>query len=245
MKSVRMALGPSGESRVEALAVPALGPHAGAAGAQPLQGAARGASFGELGVGTQGSPPAVRMLRFVLAGELVIETDAGTVRLGRGDLALLEPGVAPVAIDAPARARFLDLEVDASWQPAGVVPPMLDRGSQTEHVRRRMYVDGGHAHFAEFDPVVDPSPQAVDDASFLSLPGGVASDWHTEEGISLVVVLAGGFELEVSGHGAAQVFSAGDICLVDDRSGRGHLTRTHGETWFAALALPLDHRWQR
>jgi hypothetical protein len=80
---------------------------------------------------------------------------------------------------------------------------------------------------------------------FMGLSPDQFGDWHTEEATSLVVVLAGGFELEVGGDGGAtEVFRAGDVCLVQDHSGQGHISRTHGETRFVAIAVPEEHVWR-
>ncbi|WGY00356.1 hypothetical protein QI633_17640 [Nocardioides sp. QY071] len=245
MTSYHLARHATGAPRLASLPLPALGPQAGVGDARPLGPAALAVSFGELAAGATSGPPDAATLRFVLAGELVVATVAGTARLVAGDVVLFDPTASPAVLEASGAAvRFVDLEVDAAWVPQGVVLPPLERAARAEPSSLRMDVEDGHAHLAAFVPVPDGSRQAVMNASFLCLPGEVASDWHTEEGISLVLVLAGGFELEVSGRGGARLLAAGDLCLVDDRSGRGHLTRTHGETWFAAITLPIDHAWQ-
>jgi uncharacterized protein YjlB len=80
---------------------------------------------------------------------------------------------------------------------------------------------------------------------FTCLSPDQFGDWHTEEATSLVVVLSGGFELEVGGDGGAtEVFRAGDVCLVQDHHGQGHISRTRGETRFVAVAVPEEHVWQ-
>jgi hypothetical protein len=51
--------------------------------------------------------------------------------------------------------------------------------------------------------------------------------------------MAGVLEIEVS-DGEVRVFRPGDMILVEDTSGRGHISRVPGEERGYALALPLS-----
>jgi hypothetical protein len=147
------------------------------------------------------------------------------------------------------RGETLLIEVDVAdeWVPEGVVPPAIEEGRRSADEAanvKRMFVADLKAHFGPLDELFSKDPGTNEDnqvlaLSFMSLSPRSFGDWHTEERTSLVVVLAGGFELEVGGGGGSvEVFWPGDVCLVEDHEGQGHITRTHGETRFAAIVVP-------
>lgn len=255
MKSVRLRVDGSGQSQITSLQLPmpTFGPTASADEiGEPIGAEANGASFERLSQGSDEPGPRRRVLRFVLQGDYVLTASNGSARLEPGDVVLVDDlDSLGHRVYSQTGAVLLDIEIGPGWLPSGTVPPPLAGNNQGQRVPRfrRMYVESGQAHFADFadfdDVLESVGSFPVDGLNFICLSAGVASDWHTEPGVSLVVVMEGGFELEVSGHGGAQVFLAGDFCLVDDRSGKGHLTRTHGETRFAALALPSGGHWTR
>lgn len=249
-----IAIRPDGRngSRIEALTVPSpvLGP--GATGTEdagtPIGDSALSVSLSRLHPQEEEAPgPSMRCLRFVLDGQLHLTASGEKVHLGRGDVVLVDDlSASGHQVSTPTGATLLNVEIDDRWVASGTVPPPVAVTPSSPKVLR-LYVEDGLAHLedlAGFDR--DDAPlQRVEKLNFLCLTDGVASDWHTEEGISLLIVLAGGFELEPSGKGGRQVLRAGDVCLVDDRRGKGHITRTHGETRFVAIRLPEDHLWRR
>jgi len=72
-------------------------------------------------------------------------------------------------------------------------------------------------------PIVDAQK-----LGFLTLPRGYSSVWHPAPGKRFVVVLSGLVELEV-GSGERRKLGAGDVVLVTDVQGRGHITRVLGK----------------
>lgn len=55
-----------------------------------------------------------------------------------------------------------------------------------------------------------------------------------------VVMLRGAIEVEVS-DGTRRRFEPGDLVLVTDTSGRGHVTTAAGDPPFEALFVPMPH----
>jgi quercetin dioxygenase-like cupin family protein len=147
--------------------------------------------------------------------------------------------------------RLIEVEVDETWDPAGSAPPAIDEGARGPRDRpslSEMYVQDARAHLRDFERLFPGAPgtsadQPVLAMTFMCLSPGLFGDWHTEKTTSLVIGLAGGFELEVGGEGRRRVLRAGDLCLIRDDEGQGHISRTHGETRFVQLVLPTDHRW--
>ncbi len=193
-----------------------------------------------------------RRLLVVVSGVLQVLVPDMRARLGAGDVLLVDlpdPVEAPAQIRAATACSYLEVELDAAWQPVGTVPPPLDEGRRTAGTAPRllrMFSDGEVAHLARFDELFSEphSPaQDVNALSFVCLSPSMHSDWHTEPGTSLLVVLAGGFEVEVGGDGGRRTLRAGDICLVEDFEGQGHKSSSDGETRFAVLSLPRDNQW--
>lgn len=194
-----------------------------------------------------------RRLLVVISGDLQVLVPAMRASLGPGDVLLLdvaEPLDAPVELRAGTPSAYLDVEVEEAWLPAGIVPPALEEGRRTARTAPRllrMFSDGEVAHLAVFDELLAAAAtdQDVTALSFVCLSPGMGSDWHTEPGVSLLVVLAGGFEVEVGGTGGRRTLRPGDVCLVEDFDGQGHKSSSDGETRFAVLSLPRDHAWPR
>ena len=73
---------------------------------------------------------------------------------------------------------------------------------------------------------------------FLTLPRGFSSEWHPAPGKRFVVVLSGLAELEV-GSGERRKVGQGDVVLVTDVQGRGHITRVLGKKDVIAAWVPV------
>jgi quercetin dioxygenase-like cupin family protein len=186
-----------------------------------------------------------RRLVFVVDGEPSVMTTYMQTTLGRGDVLFLDGADRETfTISAGSDCRFVHLGVTDDWTPEGVVAPPID-DERGQPLVQHMFVEDERAWFRDADALFDDdAPRPVARAMFMCLSPDQFGDWHTEVATSLVVVLAGGFELEVGGGGGeAKVFRAGDVCLVQDHSGQGHISRTHGETRFVAISVPEEHVW--
>jgi hypothetical protein len=73
---------------------------------------------------------------------------------------------------------------------------------------------------------------------FVTIPRGSSSDWHPAPGKRFVVVLSGLAELEV-GSGEKREVGPGDVVLVTDVQGRGHVTKVLGKQDVIAAWVPV------
>ncbi len=70
-------------------------------------------------------------------------------------------------------------------------------------------------------------------------PGGRFSDWHTAPRRQYVITLSGQGELEVAGGKKIPV-GPGHIELVEDTTGKGHITRVVGTEDRVTLQIPIS-----
>jgi hypothetical protein len=68
---------------------------------------------------------------------------------------------------------------------------------------------------------------------------GTVQDWHTAPRRQYVITLSGQAELEVSGGKKVHV-GPGNIDLVEDTTGKGHITKIIGNEDRITLTLPLS-----
>jgi len=117
----------------------------------------------------------------------------------------------------------------------------------------RVYTDAtGETHFeqmglsftsADYAPPAPPidvstfGPAAA--YGFLRVRSGWYGDWHPVPRRQLHVYLASELELEVS-DGEVRTLRPGDVVLVEDTTGRGHISRVVGEAdmLIAVIQLP-------
>lgn len=72
-------------------------------------------------------------------------------------------------------------------------------------------------------------------------PPGRVADWHTAPRRQYVITLSGHGELELSGGKKIEV-GPGNIELVEDTTGKGHITRTVGTEDRVTIQVPLSER---
>jgi quercetin dioxygenase-like cupin family protein len=72
-------------------------------------------------------------------------------------------------------------------------------------------------------------------------PPGRVADWHTAPRRQYVITLSGHGELEISGGKKISV-GPGSIELVEDVTGKGHITRTVGDEDRVTIQIPLTGR---
>lgn len=63
------------------------------------------------------------------------------------------------------------------------------------------------------------------DVIFRTMPGNYDMDWHNTDVCQYVVILSGAVEMEI-GSGEKRIFKQGDIVLSEDKTGRGHKSRS-------------------
>ncbi len=129
----------------------------------------------------------------------------------------------------------------------------------------RVYSDAkGESHFenvtipfnlADFAPPAPPISvtDAINTAAFvlISSPSGWFGDWHPTPTRQYIIMISGELEAEVS-DGEIRRFKKGDMVLLEDTSGKGHVTRvvskerafciaiTLGSSSKATVASPVD-----
>jgi quercetin dioxygenase-like cupin family protein len=79
----------------------------------------------------------------------------------------------------------------------------------------------------------------VSGAELHRAPAGRVTDWHTAPRRQYIITLSGRGELEVSGGKKISV-EPGHIELVEDTTGKGHITRVVGTEERVTLQIPLS-----
>ena len=74
---------------------------------------------------------------------------------------------------------------------------------------------------------------------FSRRPPAPASDWHVGPRRQFVITLSGRAELEVAG-GKKVAVGPGHINLIEDTTGKGHITRNLGPDNRVVVTIPLD-----
>ncbi len=98
----------------------------------------------------------------------------------------------------------------------------------------RLYTgDDGESHFQDTHISV-PGTSGIGGISetigatgviFRTMPSDYDMDWHNTDTRQYVVIVSGAVEMEV-GSGEKRIFSQGDIVLSEDKTGRGHKSRS-------------------
>ena len=103
------------------------------------------------------------------------------------------------------------------------------------------------SHFEELDIPLVPAAYGCESAPvpargviFRENPDGTWADFHTAPRRQFVITISGVAELEC-GDGTRRRFGPGDILLVDDTTGQGHITREiQGPRRIIFLPLPQE-----
>jgi hypothetical protein len=155
-----------------------------------------------------------KLAHVVLVGTLVVIWRAGT----DGDVAVAQ-GRRPVVItriftgpDGLAHAEDIELKLNA-------------RG-----VSEMLKATGAEFSVRPPTPGANPRNSGASDAND---PG-----WHTGPARQFVITLSGSSEVEVSG-GVHVLAGPGHINLIEDTTGKGHITRNFGPDDRIALTIPL------
>jgi hypothetical protein len=111
------------------------------------------------------------------------------------------------------------------------------RGEETMRYTRIYADENGESHFGDVDiplqsvafappaPPLDVSaPFAAQRALVASMPVGWDGGWHPAPCRQLCFLLSGELEVEV-GDGKMRKLATGDVVLLEDLSGKGHVTR--------------------
>ena len=116
----------------------------------------------------------------------------------------------------------------------------------------RIYSDAdGESHFedvsvdvspVEFAPPAAPlnmaAPLQAERTILCAIPAQWVGDWHPTPRRQFYIQLSGALEIAVS-DGEKRRFSAGGIVLLEDTTGRGHLSRAVGAAGVDAVFVQL------
>jgi quercetin dioxygenase-like cupin family protein len=124
-----------------------------------------------------------------------------------------------------------------------------DEGSSQKRkpvVITRLYTGSdGQTHAEEIEATFTAGPneifkmRGITGAELHRAAPGTVNDWHTAPRRQYVITLSGQGELEVSGGKKIPV-GPGHIELVEDTTGKGHITRVTGTEDRVTLQLPLS-----
>jgi len=101
--------------------------------------------------------------------------------------------------DADGESHFKDVEVE--FQETDFAPPAM--------------------------PLQVSSFMPAAECGFINMPPGWYGDWHLAPRRQFVIHLSGQIETRAS-DGEARTFGSGDILLMEDTSGKGHISRVVG-----------------
>ena len=89
----------------------------------------------------------------------------------------------------------------------------------------------GQTHFEDLtipaEEIQNVAIQAGSDMVFRRFHPDYYSDWHTAPRRQYIFMLSGQMEIGI-GDGTTRRFGPGDVVLADDRTGKGHTTRSLG-----------------
>jgi hypothetical protein len=151
------------------------------------------------------------------------------------------------------RAWFIGtglLGLSVLMQPAQSAEDAASAQKHKSVVITRIYTGpDGQSHAEEIEAKFAPGGDnevhklmATSGAELRRAPPGRVSDWHTAPRRQYVITLSGHGELELSGGQRVSV-GPGNIELVEDTTGKGHITRTVGTEDRVTIQVPLsDHQ---
>lgn len=93
----------------------------------------------------------------------------------------------------------------------------------------------------KFVPAPDGTEQSdfkVTNLRFFRWPPGHVNDWHPAPQKQYVITLSGRGEVEIAG-GQKVIMEPGRIILAEDLTGKGHITRTVGNSVWVRVTIPL------
>ncbi|MCE5299045.1 MAG: cupin domain-containing protein [Methanoregulaceae archaeon] len=73
---------------------------------------------------------------------------------------------------------------------------------------------------------------------FYTFEPGWFGDWHPAPARQFLALMTGAVEMETT-DGTVKKFLPGDLVLLQDTSGRGHLTRNIGDGYASFLVVPV------
>jgi hypothetical protein len=155
-------------------------------------------------------------------------------------VAIGAPGLLPHGDEAhPAAAATRVLSFTHLWADANGVSHFRDEKLSFEAATPQNPTAGTTSH-------TNPDPEALvalplrgaTGATFLYLKRAAVEDWHRAPRRMYLIAVQGMSEVTVS-DGEVRRFGLGSIVLMDDLTGKGHITRAVGNVDHIALTIPV------
>ena len=161
----------------------------------------------------------------------------------------------PRAVRATARTFFVALVLALGAAPTHQATA-ADQPAMTQAPKKLMYSRlytsaDGNSHFAdeELPLAKSGSPGAegslavnrlgdIKGAMVASLPAGATEDWHVAPRRQFMFCLRGIVEV-TAGDGTKRRIKPGEFLLLEDLTGKGHVTHSAGTEDHVALAIPV------
>ena len=111
-----------------------------------------------------------------------------------------------------------------------------------------LYVDGqGETHFRDIEvDWVEEGPGGklsrrlpATGIIFRATPGTYDYDWHPAPRRQYIINLDGGVKITAS-DGESRIIGAGEVLLVEDTSGKGHLSKSVSGKMRRSVFVPID-----
>ena len=150
------------------------------------------------------------------------------------------PGLSPHSDEAhPASASTRVLSITHLWADAQGVSHFRDEKISFEAATPENPTAGTAAR-------TNPDPEALvalplrgaTGATFLYLKRAAVEDWHRAPRKMYLIAVQGMSEV-TAGDGQVRRFGLGSIVLMDDLTGKGHITRAVGDVDHIALTIPV------
>ncbi len=107
----------------------------------------------------------------------------------------------------------------------------------------RLYTgDDGQSHFEDQTLSSHPAlteSQATSHISFVEVPVGTFMDWHPAPRRQYIINLDSGVRLTAS-DGESRTIGAGEVILVEDTTGKGHLSKAIDNQVRHCIFVPID-----
>ena len=89
------------------------------------------------------------------------------------------------------------------------------------------------------DPPIMASLPGASSATLLLLKAGQVEDWHNAPRKQFMFVVQGASQVTAS-DGTVKEFHAGELVLLDDTKGKGHITKAIGRTDHIGMAISVQ-----
>jgi hypothetical protein len=183
--------------------------------------------------------------------------------MARPEIAALGKRAVAAAVnanDAPRRSawRLALAALSASAAVSAAGPPAAPAAPATSRIAyTRLYAGpDGVSHIAAAQLLLASVPGApglagvlqvntlgdVKGAVFARLPAGATEDWHVAPQRLLMVCVQGTVEITAA-DGQKRLLSPGHFMLIEDTTGKGHITHVVGATDHVALAMTVPPGW--